>query len=87
MKPEELNQQLSDATNRLQRIDSLIQKESARPDRPSSEKTTPITEPPLTDLFPGDKLSFRDDIANMMKMDDATFQNRFTESQYRIDAN
>jgi hypothetical protein len=40
MKPEELNQQLSDATNRLQRIDSLIQKESARPERPVQKNET-----------------------------------------------
>ena len=51
MKPEELNKQILDATHRLQRIDSLIQKESTRPGRPIQNNDTLLAESrPNTDI-------------------------------------
>jgi hypothetical protein len=118
MKPEELNKQISDATNRLKRMDSLIQKESTRPMRPIQNNDTWTESRPNTSIWQQSTLShsdtidphaktriekehgldgsqaplaksdllggsFRAEIADMMKMDDVTFQKNFTEVQYR----
>jgi hypothetical protein len=63
MKPEELNKQILDATHRLQRIDSLIQKESTRPGRPIQNNDTLLAESrPNTDIWQQSTLSHSDTI-------------------------
>lgn len=62
MKPEELNQQLSDVNNRLQRMDSLIQRESARPVRPVQNNESQNPSHPNNTLWQQSTLSHSDTV-------------------------